>query len=109
MKDVYYFVENADGEIERVKNSVPMLFVQNHVYDAKKNDTCISRFPADWIKENNDKGALTDAPVLPSTALITAYYQPMKTTFTAVKENISYVSIKATIGQPNAFFTSTAE
>lgn len=109
MKDVYYFVENADGEIERVKNSVPMLFVQNHVYDAKKNDTCISRFPAHWIKENENNGALTDAPVLPSTTLITAYYQPMKTTFTAVKENISYASIKATIGQPNAFFTSTAE
>ena len=106
MRDVYYFVEASDGKINRVKSSVPMLFVQNHVYDEQKNDTCISRFPTDWIKENAKKGALTVAPVLPSTALMTAYYQPLKDLFASVKEQVSYSSIKATIGQPNVFFTA---
>lgn len=105
MREVYYFVKNASGDYERVEKSVPMLFVQNKIVD--ENKKCVEVFADDWTKENKKNGALTTKPVLPSTARYTLHYAEMKATFTQIKEGISYASIKATIGQPNSFFTDS--
>ncbi len=123
MKDVYYVVKETKDEkttYKRVKSSVPMLFIQNaeclngNVLKVTTSE-CIKDFPSNWVAKNYNKdsakssGAKSTRPTLPSTDKLTERFTVMKTTFTAVKENISYASIKATIGQPNTFFTSTAE
>ena len=120
MKDVYYVIKVTDGEkvtYKREKTSLPMLFVQNATCKDRsglsvKESTCVAEFGKNWVAKNYNKdetkssGAKSTAPVLPGTQKLTANFASMKNLFTTVCEQVSYSSIKETIGQPNAFFTA---
>lgn len=95
MKEVWYIVEvtENDGSItyEKVKQLVPMLFVQTK---------SVSTFSFDVTAEND---CLTSA-ILPSATPMTSVFETMKTTYESLKD-ITYQDITDFIGNKNSFFS----
>ena len=100
MKEVWYVVKTVDGDdvsYDKVKISVPMLFVQ------KPN---LNDFSSEAYE--NNKSSFSSAPTCDSTAetAIGAKFATMQETFLTIKEEVTFSEITAYIGENNSFFNA---
>ncbi len=99
MKEVWYVVatQNSEGETEyeRVKTSVPMLFVQNKVSD-------------DFSKDMQSTNGISAVLPADNQTATTSNFQLMKDTYLALKELVSYEEVEAFIGTNDPFFDTIA-
>ncbi len=97
MKDVWYIVKTVDNDgktkYEKVKTTVPMLFVQK-------------KYVEDFTSEITGKndGIFTRNPVLPSATPMTANFKSMQNLFETVKNEVTREDIENYISEADAFF-----
>ncbi|MDE5666819.1 MAG: hypothetical protein K2I29_01105, partial [Clostridia bacterium] len=94
MKDVWYIVATTDanGKIsyDKIKTSIPMLFVQSDYIDS---------FTADFKSENS-----VSAMILTGVNVITENFVTLSELFADIKDLVNYNAIVTFIGSKNPFF-----
>ena len=100
MKDVYFYRYDTENEkYEKVKESIPMLFVQR---DMKKD------FGADFYDKNKNCGMTVKPEILVKNEEISwlnSAFDNLNSAFTELKRSVNYADIKEWIGLKNVFFS----
>ena len=96
MKDVWYIVKQADGSYEKVKCSVPMLFIQTKYFD---------NFSEHIVSKN--KNTFNTIPTANATVYseLTSTFETMYDVFEPLKELVTSQEITAYIGMADPFFS----
>ena len=99
MKDMYLYTYNQDEEkYEKVKISLPMLFVQNDF---------VSSFSEDFYEKNQTTGAISPTNIVMNSsdaAYMLSEYSSLIDEYLVIKENVTYQSIIDYIGNKNEYF-----
>ena len=98
MNDVWYIVKQADGSYEKVKCSVPMLFIQTKYF---------KDFSADIVSKNKNKTTFDTTPTASTTVYneLSSTFKTMYEVFEVLKEQVTSQDITAYIGTADAFFS----
>ena len=99
MKDMFLYTYNQEEEkYEKVKLSLPMLFVQNDFIDS---------FSEDFYEKNQSTGAINPTNIVMNSADATymfSEYASLIDEYLVIKENVTYQSIIEYIGDKNEYF-----
>ena len=99
MKDVYVIKYDASTEsYDKVKMSIPMLFVQNSFIDS---------FSEDFYNANKNTGAVSTTAISMNSAdktFMFAEYSALIDEYLEMKEQVTYQSIKDYLGERNEYF-----
>ena len=99
MKEAYFYrYDEESGKYEKVKESVPMLFVQRSFIDD---------FSQDFYSKNKNNGASVAPKITVSKSEISylnSVFETLYNDFETVKNEISYSDIKEWIGDKDKFF-----
>ena len=98
MKDVYLYVYNREEGYDKVKTEIPMLFVQNDY---------IASFGTDFYEKNKQTGATSSTDIIIPQADKTymfSKYSELIDEYTALKEQVTYKSIKDYISVRDVYF-----
>lgn len=99
MKDIFLYTYNQDEQkYEKVKISIPMLFVQNDFIDT---------FAEDFYEKNQSTGAINPTNIVMNSADATfmfGEYSTLIDEYIEIKEQVTYQSIIDYIGNKNEYF-----
>ena len=99
MKDMFLYTYNQDEQkYEKVKISIPMLFVQNDFIDT---------FAEDFYEKNQSTGAINPTNIVMNSADATfmfGEYSTLIDEYIEIKEQVTYQSIIDYIGNKNEYF-----
>lgn len=99
MKDIFLYTYNQDEQkYEKVKISIPMLFVQNDFIDT---------FAEDFYEKNQSTGAINPTNIVMNSADATfmfGEYSTLIDEYIEIKEQVTYQSIIEYIGNKNEYF-----
>ena len=99
MKDVFLYTYNQDEQkYEKVKITIPMLFVQNDFIDT---------FAEDFYEKNQSTGAINPTNIVMNSADATfmfGEYSTLIDEYIVIKEQVTYQSIIDYIGNKNEYF-----
>lgn len=99
MKDMFLYTYNQDEQkYEKVKISIPMLFVQNDFIDT---------FAEDFYEKNQSTGAINPTNIVMNSADATfmfGEYSTLIDEYIVIKEQVTYQSIIDYIGNKNEYF-----
>lgn len=99
MKDIFLYTYNQDEQkYEKVKISIPMLFVQNDFIDT---------FAEDFYEKNQSTGAINPTNIVMNSAdetFMFGEYSTLIDEYIEIKEQVTYQSIIDYIGNKNEYF-----